>query len=167
MSLVFYERNLASVTPLRKRSKVLKLVSAGGSDLTTIGHVKTKIKLGGCALPLEFCVIENLTQDIILGAEFFERTGMLIDYARKRLSLYHGSIVVPLLTAVDPNCIVCTTCNICIPPKHEALIPIKTPGGTGFDAGITEALPQTSKRCLLYTSPSPRDRQKSRMPSSA
>ena len=27
--------------------------------------------------------------------------------------------------------------------------------------------PQPSKSCLLYTSPSPRDRQKSRMPSSA
>jgi len=49
--------------------------------LTTVGCVKTKIKLGGCALPLEFCVIENLTQDVILGAEFFERTGALIDYS--------------------------------------------------------------------------------------
>ena len=29
------------------------------------------------------------------------------------------------------------------------------------------ALPQTHPTCLLYTSPSPRDRQKSRMPSSA
>ena len=28
-------------------------------------------------------------------------------------------------------------------------------------------LPDWLKRCLLYTSPSPRDRQKSRMPSSA
>ena len=27
--------------------------------------------------------------------------------------------------------------------------------------------PQAAQRCLLYTSPSPRDRQKSRMPSSA
>ena len=30
-----------------------------------------------------------------------------------------------------------------------------------------ELIAQISKRCLLYTSPSPRDRQKSRMPSSA
>ncbi|CZS11659.1 hypothetical protein CDFC105_93864 [Clostridioides difficile] len=33
-----------------------------------------------------------------------------------------------------------------------------------FDAHIKKAIP---KGCLLYTSPSPRDRQKSRMPSSA
>ena len=32
---------------------------------------------------------------------------------------------------------------------------------------LAEAKVQESRRCLLYTSPSPRDRQKSRMPSSA
>ena len=35
-----------------------------------------------------------------------------------------------------------------------------------FDAGIIKSS-QAYFRCLLYTSPSPRDRQKSRMPSSA
>src|SRR5665213_2393254 len=39
---------------------------------------------------------------------------------------------------------------------HDAEVPIVTPRRTGLQAG-----------CLLYTSPSPRDRQKSRMPSSA
>jgi len=43
---------------------------------------------------------------------------------------------------------VCTACKIRIPQKHEALIPIKTPCGAGFDACITEALPQTSKSGL-------------------
>ena len=38
-------------------------------------------------------------------------------------------------------------------------------GKTGVEA--TEALDAWSLGCLLYTSPSPRDRQKSRMPSSA
>jgi len=68
------------------------------------------------------------------------------------LSLYDGSIVAPLITVVDPNRIVCIACKIRIPAKHEALIPIKTPCGAGFDAGITEALPQTSKSCLSVAS---------------
>ena len=38
--------------------------------------------------------------------------------------------------------------------------------GQGTDVPIIEALEQ-GRHCLLYTSPSPRDRQKSRMPSSA
>ena len=38
-------------------------------------------------------------------------------------------------------------------------------GGTAFDVNIANG--ERSATCLLYTSPSPRDRQKSRMPSSA
>ena len=39
---------------------------------------------------------------------------------------------------------------------------IKMPGVNGYDL-----LKHLNNNCLLYTSPSPRDRQKSRMPSSA
>src|SRR5674476_756469 len=40
-------------------------------------------------------------------------------------------------------------------------------GGDDFDQRIIDYLADQFKNCLLYTSPSPRDRQKSRMPSSA
>ena len=41
--------------------------------------------------------------------------------------------------------------------------------GSGINLAlkVAELLPNKPKVCLLYTSPSPRDRQKSRMPSSA
>ena len=38
---------------------------------------------------------------------------------------------------------------------------------TKFDLDIVKIMPDLLYPCLLYTSPSPRDRQKSRMPSSA
>ena len=43
-------------------------------------------------------------------------------------------------------------------------VPLRAPGVAALVAelGLTDSM-----RCLLYTSPSPRDRQKSRMPSSA
>ena len=44
---------------------------------------------------------------------------------------------------------------------------IGTFGDIFFDEGELTALDRDTKHCLLYTSPSPRDRQKSRMPSSA
>ena len=40
-------------------------------------------------------------------------------------------------------------------------------GGTQLGEGLGNKLTPLPKPCLLYTSPSPRDRQKSRMPSSA
>ena len=46
----------------------------------------------------------------------------------------------------------------------------ETSGEVCFNTGMTgyqEILTDPSYACLLYTSPSPRDRQKSRMPSSA
>ena len=46
-------------------------------------------------------------------------------------------------------------------PEAAALQTVRTPSGSTVAATIVE------KVCLLYTSPSPRDRQKSRMPSSA
>ena len=41
---------------------------------------------------------------------------------------------------------------------------IRSTGFNGFPRGISD---DNDRLCLLYTSPSPRDRQKSRMPSSA
>ena len=38
--------------------------------------------------------------------------------------------------------------------------------GEGFE-GLRQVIEDRERTCLLYTSPSPRDRQKSRMPSSA
>ena len=50
--------------------------------------------------------------------------------------------------------------------SHLGLTPPRSlEGGRGGDA--REAVGEESTSCLLYTSPSPRDRQKSRMPSSA
>ena len=50
--------------------------------------------------------------------------------------------------------------------RVEYTIP-KDCANTTFDNGSANPNPSTPKPCLLYTSPSPRDRQKSRMPSSA
>ena len=50
------------------------------------------------------------------------------------------------------------------PELYSANVMAKYRNPTGSDAPLPPHLYQT---CLLYTSPSPRDRQKSRMPSSA
>ena len=39
--------------------------------------------------------------------------------------------------------------------------------GAGYDSVAADELSADAKRCLLYTSPSPRDKRQSRMPSSA
>ena len=56
----------------------------------------------------------------------------------------------------------------CISFRREKYIPKGGPdGGNGGRGGSIFAISDKNIHCLLYTSPSPRDRQKSRMPSSA
>src|SRR5678810_881801 len=54
--------------------------------------------------------------------------------------------------------------NIALPYKGTKINIIDTPGHADFGGEVERTLTMVDG-CLLYTSPSPRDRQKSRMPS--
>ena len=64
---------------------------------------------------------------------------------------------------------------LCAPPGagKTTVVPLALLNECGFDGKIIMLEPRrlaaraTAERCLLYTSPSPRDRTRSRMPSSA
>ena len=67
----------------------------------------------------------------------------------------------PLLSALLLGLLALGGCSL---PQQQAGAPTEQRLGTQWGEGV--ASPVTSV-CLLYTSPSPRDRQKYRMPSSA
>ena len=50
---------------------------------------------------------------------------------------------------------------------YDAVVWFQRKNGLKVDGAVGESTAAPSTFCLLYTSPSPRDRQKSRMPSSA
>ena len=77
--------------------------------MPTIAKVNVKFKVGGCLLSTDIYVIDKLAQDVILGVEFFECMGALLDYKHKCVTLYDGTLSVPLVTATDPTRAVCTT----------------------------------------------------------
>ena len=95
--------------------------------------------------------LKKVTQDmmdyakdkIMMGPE---RKTMVLNEKTKRITAYHeaGHAIV----------------GLCL-PEHDPVYKV-TIIPRGGALGVTMFLP-----CLLYTSPSPRDRQKSRMPSSA
>ena len=66
------------------------------------------------------------------------------------------------VSAIDENEAVGLTADIFLDIRQTMKIPLVTSIWRGL-ADIDDSL----EACLLYTSPSPRDRQKSRMPSSA
>src|SRR5665213_4329988 len=90
-----------------------------------------------------------LTPSVAAGVVFALVSSLLFYRARKNY------LRVPLLPRVPPGRTP-PDCMVVIPARNEA----------GVVAGAVKSFsPDTV--CLLYTSPSPRDRQKSRMPSSA
>jgi len=103
MSRKFYDRDMASTTSLILHKGRQNLVTANDTALTTIGKATVKFKVGGCLLSAEFYVIDKLTQGVILGMEFFQRTGALLNYKRKHVTLYNGTVSIPLVTAIDPT----------------------------------------------------------------
>ena len=56
------------------------------------------------------------------------------------------------------------TCELTLTWVHPGIDPDQARSATGWPLKVADDLRVT---CLLYTSPSPRDRQRSRMPSSA
>ena len=68
--------------------------------------------------------------------------------------------------AVEPKAVVATYSDLALAGYEDSLTAAKTLR-TAINALVAKPSPETLKACLLYTSPSPRDRQKSRMPSSA
>ena len=85
---------------------------------------------------------------------------------------YVGAVLVPRLVAAghDVTALDLFVFGDYLPPESSATPALKKIKGDIRDVALLErALPGHDAviHCLLYTSPSPRDRQKSRMPSSA
>ena len=82
-----------------------------------------------------------------------------------RYQLFYILLTICLTTAVSTSC-----SNADTPPESEIASPIPVETNEYSSKNIQEDEPISEALyidCLLYTSPSPRDRQKSRMPSSA
>ena len=83
MSRTFYDRCMTSMMPIIPHKGRQNLVTVSDSALITIGKVNVKCKVGGCLLSSDFYVIDKITQDVILGVEFFECMGTLLHYKHK------------------------------------------------------------------------------------
>ena len=82
------------------------------------------------------------------------------------------NLVRPLLLAVGLHVVLLSTFFVAVSPEAKTITPppvivLQATELSFAPSAAAEAAAKKRKACLLYTSPSPRDRQKSRMPSSA
>ena len=150
------------------------LMSANGSEVQITGHVMAELYFKGLKVEHRMEVAKSLSPSFILGMDFLMTNQAGINYALKppMFTLSDGLIELPFLTRCNENNCVTLARTVCVPAYNEAYLPVHTPLKYNNQEVLLEQPPcalsvSIARACLLYTSPSPRDRQKSRMPSSA
>ena len=120
-----------------------QFLAANNSHLNVQGSAEFELKLGGVTIPETFFVVDGLSQDVILGVGFLQDCGAVLDYSRKRLSLYNNMASVPLVTAIDEDKAVRTLTKVRLPANSEAIFNASVPRHTTWTTGTTETLPKT------------------------
>ena len=151
-----------------------------------LGSVKEIARRGLTLVPVLFGIITSTIFPWI-GVNYagiFEREKQDIDKIRAQykpandaVNALFGNVDVKMLTFMaSPGTLIATQAVILAPAITKNLLSVVSGGYSDrlLSVGISNALLGSEKNsktearaCLLYTSPSPRDRQKSRMPSSA
>jgi len=101
ISQKYFSTRLSRSTPLTPKGGNEHFTTANNAPLSVLGSVTLGVKLGGRIIPAKFYVVENLSQNVILGIQFLQVNNAVLDYTRKRLSIHNGAIHTPLLTSID------------------------------------------------------------------
>ena len=86
-------------------SEFSKCLGATGHDLAPKGEVHLTFKLGGRPYEFPFTIVENLQQDMILGADFMKyyRGGVSLEDMHMKLGEHLVQLTPRLLRAADPS----------------------------------------------------------------
>ena len=142
ISYEFYEKWLYRITGLSPNRTGQQFISADNSALNARGWIELPVKIGGRETTTHFQVIDRLSRPVILGVPYLQSTGAVLDFDRKRISLYGNAVSLPLLTSTDDATAIRTIKRVKIPANHEVIIPVPLPKLPGAVA-ITETLQQT------------------------
>ena len=115
VSLEFYRKWLSKMTSLSPNREGLAFTSANNSALNVVGSIHVPVKVGGRETRTHFQVVDQLSQDVILGVPYMQSTGAVLDFNCKRAFLYNNAVTVPLLTCTDSTTAVRTVKRIRIP----------------------------------------------------
>ncbi len=113
------------------------LTGLGETQLPHTGLWTTMVRLGGNNVCVPFVIVKGLPYDVILGAEFADRHGVIVDCKHHRLRLSRGSVPLQRETrSVVFGAVLREAVEV--PARHEALFPAWLDGdfeGEGFIEG--------------------------------
>ena len=72
------------------------LISANGSPLHVVAMTNLVVNMGGLHIPVSFKVVRNLNYPMIIGADFLQENGVVIDYRTSAVSIGDDLVRLPL-----------------------------------------------------------------------
>ena len=70
----------------------LRLVTASGEHLPIMEHIQAPVKLGELELMHEFVVVESLVAPVILGVDFLQGNGLVLDFTQTPVMVQHATV---------------------------------------------------------------------------
>ena len=109
---------LATLSPWTGR----KLVSVEGTSLTVLGSTKLPLQIASTVFSTEVVIADGLATEGILGLDFLESHGCMIDMSRRVLQCGDADLTVPLCSPTTPTvaqCAVILSESVRVPPSCE------------------------------------------------
>jgi len=78
--------NVREVPQLR----LVRLVTASGDQLSILRHIRTSVKLSEFNMLHNFVVVENLVTPVILGIDFLQQNGLILDFTCMPVAVRRG-----------------------------------------------------------------------------
>ena len=134
-----HAQNVIQVTTARS----VQLVTASGDKLPILQHVKASIQLGELNVLHEFVVIKTLVAPVILGIDFLQGNGLMLDFTHNPVAVTVRS---PKLTSTQSSMAVAQ-----IAPIYKA-----TQKGVFQACAVSESEDNIVDECVIpdYTVPS-------------
>ena len=132
-----------------KTSDMSSLVAASGHPLPIVGTILLNVNIQCLSIPTTFHVLRNLLIKCVLGVNFLQDSGALLNCAKKTLSLYDGLVCAQLISNFDRDSILLLSKSVIIPPRSETYVPVRVHGKYVGKRLITESWPPLKNRMII------------------
>ena len=143
------------------KSPILGVRGVNGNFIRVLGKVTLPIEIGKLTLYQDFCLLDHVDNQVILGRDFMHDQNAEISFPKQTLTLQNGITEVSLNKSVnkgDPNHFVRVISNITLQPRQKTIFKVQIDNLSKNTYGLIE--PNFSlagkynvigARCLVHT----------------
>ena len=117
--------------PVRHKVQQSTMTAANNTAVNVLGILTADLRIGGLLIPHEFRIVNELSNDCLIGMDLLNNCRAQIDLRHGVIDLYDGLTTVPLHSSGDFT--VYTQRLTVIPPESEAIIPVMARGVPRMD----------------------------------